>query len=311
MITRRAFAQALALQSRPEYILIHEHVLVDFIGAERVSPARYDRDEVARAALPHLAAVRARGCKTLVECTPAYLGRDPVLLQRLSKASGVELLTNTGYYGAANDKHVPAHAFKESPDQLAARWTAEYRNGIEGTGVRPSFIKTGVDAGPLSEIDRKLIVASALCHRDTGLRIHAHTGNGVAALAILDVLDSMNIPRSAYVWVHAQNEKDVSIHEQAAKRGAWLEFDGINARTAEWHLRCVKHMIDAGYTGQVLISQDSGWYRVGEPGGGQFNGYTYLFDSFIPALRDSGVEARSIRRLLVENPTRVLQRKPD
>src|SRR6185437_10076628 len=102
--------------------LMHEHVLVDFVGADRVSPARYDPDEVFKVALPHLTEVRALGCETLVDCTPAYIGRDVRVLKRLAEASGVHILTNTGYYGAANDKFLPKHAFAESPDQLAARW---------------------------------------------------------------------------------------------------------------------------------------------------------------------------------------------
>ncbi|MCS6951139.1 MAG: phosphotriesterase, partial [bacterium] len=74
-------------------ILPHEHVLVDFIGADRVSRSRYDPEEVYRVVLPYLQRLRKAGCRTLVECTPAYLGRDPQLLQRLSKASGLHLLT--------------------------------------------------------------------------------------------------------------------------------------------------------------------------------------------------------------------------
>src|SRR5690349_7635943 len=57
--------------------LMHEHVLVDFIGAAAVSPARYDADAVFARALPFLREAKANGCATLVECTPAYLGRDP------------------------------------------------------------------------------------------------------------------------------------------------------------------------------------------------------------------------------------------
>ena len=34
--------------------LMHEHVLVDFIGAGEVSPSRYDPDQVFTVALPHL-----------------------------------------------------------------------------------------------------------------------------------------------------------------------------------------------------------------------------------------------------------------
>src|SRR5688500_16004783 len=102
--------------------LMHEHVLVDFIGAGQVSPSRYDRDVVFAAVLPYLEQVRGLGCDTLVECTPAYLGRDPRLLERLSEASGIHILSNTGYYGAAQDKHLPAHAFDETAEQLSARW---------------------------------------------------------------------------------------------------------------------------------------------------------------------------------------------
>ena len=34
---------------------MHEHVLVDFIGADEVSPSRYDADAVFSTVLPHLA----------------------------------------------------------------------------------------------------------------------------------------------------------------------------------------------------------------------------------------------------------------
>lgn len=34
--------------------LMHEHVLVDFIGADRVSPDRYDADQPFATVLPHL-----------------------------------------------------------------------------------------------------------------------------------------------------------------------------------------------------------------------------------------------------------------
>src|SRR5262252_1693991 len=95
-------------------VLAHEHVLVDFVGAAKVDRRRYDADEAFRTILPHLKAVRDAGCDTLVECTPAYLGRDPVLLRRLGEASGLVLLTNTGYYGAGDDRYVPAHASRET-----------------------------------------------------------------------------------------------------------------------------------------------------------------------------------------------------
>jgi predicted metal-dependent phosphotriesterase family hydrolase len=286
--------------------LVHEHVLVDFAGADKVSPSRYDAGEAFRVVLPHLLALKERGARTLVECTPAWLGRDPRLLVRLSEASGLHIVTNTGYYGAAQDKHLPAHAYQESAEQLAARWAAEARDGIEGTGVRPGFLKTGVDAGPLSEIDRKLIRAAALCHQRTGLRIHCHTGDGVAAMDILSVLEQERVPAATLVWVHAQNEKDLSVHVRAARAGAWTSLDGVAEDSVERHLAAVMNLRRAGHLDKVLLSQDAGWYRVGEPGGGRFRGYTFLFDGFLPALRRAGLEEAEVRTLMVDNPARLL-----
>ena len=274
--------------------LMHEHVLVNFTGAA------YDRDEAFRVALPKLEDLYDRGCRTLVECTPDHIGRDVRLLRRLSDASGLHILTNTGYYAAANDKYVPGHAWNESAQQIAARWIAESQNGIDGTGIRPAFLKLGVDAGSLSEIDRKLIEAGLITHRATALKLHVHTGNGIAAKQVLGLVGK------SYVWVHAQNEKDHRVHIEAARAGAWVELDGINERSMEGHVLAIRALIDAGHLNRVLISQDSGWYRPGEPGGGRFNGYTFLFDSFLPALKQSGVSDAQIRTILVKNPALVL-----
>ena len=126
-------------------VLMHEHVMVDFIGADKVSRSRFDADEVHRVALPHLKERKELGCQTLVECTPAFLGRNVALLQRLSSESGLHIIANTGYYGAAGDKHLPAHAFKESAAELAQRWINEQRRGIDGTDILPGFMKIGVD----------------------------------------------------------------------------------------------------------------------------------------------------------------------
>jgi phosphotriesterase-related protein len=286
--------------------LVHEHVLVDFIGAERVSRSRYSADEVFAAALPRLKSLYAAACRTLVDCTPAYLGRDTALLRRLSESSGLHIVTNTGLYAANKERHVPRFAFQESAEPIARRWLAEYNRGIDGTGIKPGFIKIGVDAGPLTEIGAKLVSAGCVCQKWTGLRLHIHTGNGAAALGILHLLGQHDVPAAAYVWVHAQTEKDRSIHVKLAQAGSWLEFDGVGPRTLEDHVTAVTDLIARGYLRQLLVSQDSGWFHVGEPNGGTFNGYTYLFEEFVPKLRAAGIGDGDIRTLLSGNPARVL-----
>jgi phosphotriesterase-related protein len=286
--------------------LMHEHVLVDFVGAESVSPQRYDADEVFQTALPHLKALRAAGCRTLVECTPAFLGRDAKLLKRLSVAAGLQIITNTGFYGAANDKYVPAIARQETAEQLAARWTREFQEGIDGTGIRPGIIKIGVDPGPLSEIDAKLVRAAAKTHLKTGLTIASHTGDGVAALEELELLKQEGVHPAAFIWVHAQTEGNVKHHLNAAQQGAWIEFDGISEGSADKHIQLVKSMVERGLADRLLLSQDAGWYHVGEPKGGTYRPYTFALTNFIPLLRQAGISPEQVRTLFLDNPRKAL-----
>lgn len=288
--------------------LMHEHVLVDFIGAAQVSPSRYDANAAFQAVLPHLQQVRRLGCRTLVECTPAYLGRDPRLLRRLSEAAELHILSNTGYYGAANDKHLPPHAFTETAEQLAARWIHESHRGIDDTGIKPAFMKIGVDQSPLSPVDAKLVRAAALTHRDTGLPIASHTGSGAAALEELDLIEAAGVPASAFIWVHAQSERDATFHARAARRGAWVEFDGVSPASVTRHVELVTRMKEQGLLGRVLLSHDAGWYRVGEPGGGQFRPYDTLFTTFIPALKAAGFGDAEVQELIVAHPREALAR---
>jgi phosphotriesterase-related protein len=286
--------------------LMHEHVMVDFIGAEKAGRDRYDADEVFRTALPHLKRARALGCRTFVDCTPNWLGRDAVLLQRLSKASGLRIITNTGYYGARKHQFLPAHAANETPEQIAARWIREFTDGIDGTTIKPGFIKIGVDAGALSELNTKIVTAAALTHLKTGLTISAHTGDGAAAMQEIGLIEKHGVSPEAFIWVHAQSEKNSQIHIDAARRGCWVEFDGISPDGVERHVAFVTAMRENGLLDRVLVSQDSGWYHVGEPGGGRYRGYDAMFTNFIPALRAAGCNAKQIDQLLVANPQRAL-----
>lgn len=285
-------------------VLTHEHILVDFIGADKLSRDRYDPDEVFRTALPHLRQVRDRGCRTLVECTPMFLGRDPVLLRRLSEASGVLLITNTGMYKAP---YLPTYAFERSAGDLAASWTAEAQRGIEDTGIRPGLIKIAVNPeAELVPIQKKIVRAAALTHLRTGLSIAAHTGPG-PGLEVLDVLKSEGVAPGAYIWVHAQSNSDQSKCLEAARRGAWLSYDGFPATRGEPPPKIELHVrtaLDAGLADRLLISHDAGWYHVGEPGGGTYRPYDAIFTHFLPALKKDypGIE----KTLLVDNPRRAL-----
>jgi predicted metal-dependent phosphotriesterase family hydrolase len=283
--------------------LSHEHVLVDFIGADQSGPHRYNVDTVFEKVSPHLTRAHELGARLFIECTPEYLGRDPKLLQRLGESTKLHILTNTGLYGAREGKFLPPYAATENAEQLAARWIAEARDGIEGTGIRPGFIKCGVNTdAELSPVDQKLVEAAAIAHRATGLTIAVHTGLG-PGLAQIEILKSKGVAPSAWIWVHAQNAGNAYI-ARAAKQGAWLSFDGLRPETLDRHLELCLIMRDLNHLDRVLISHDAGWYDPNKPDGGTFRDFQVMFTEFLPMLRKTGFTDAEIDQIVTKNPAR-------
>ncbi len=284
--------------------LIHEHFLVDFAGADNAGLHHWEPQKVAEKVLPYLMEIKKEGVQTIFDCTPDFLGRDVQLFRILAARSGIRVVTNTGYYGAVNNKYLPKWAFSDSAEDLAERWIREFEEGIDGTKIKPGFIKTSVDASDkgLSEIHRKLVRAAALTHLRTGLTICSHTGPASAAFEQLDILRDSGVRPDAFVWVHAQAEKDKTLHLKAARSGAWVSLDGIGWGDFDSYADSLARLRAEGLLHRVLISHDAGWYKPGEPEGGSFTGFTAIFKELMPRLKAKGFGEEDFRQLLVKNP---------
>ena len=98
--------------------LTHEHLLVDFIGADSISYDRWNRDEVVDKVLPYLVEIKKLNYKTLVDCTPEYLGRDPELLKILSEKSGYKSLQIRGIILPLEESTCPKMLFQSRLKKL-------------------------------------------------------------------------------------------------------------------------------------------------------------------------------------------------
>ncbi len=280
--------------------LPHEHVMSTY-GAESARYPYYDVDKLFGTVLPYLKVVKELGLRTLVDCTAAYFGRHPEILRKISASSGLHILTNTGYYGAAGGMYIPEHAYEESVDQLAERWVREWQFSIDGTGVRPGFIKTAIEDGPLSEVDRKLIAAAGRTHLQTGLTIQTHAKDNWAGVQeILGILRAERVHPSAWIWVHAHQEPGAQRIAHAAQQGAWISFDKVSEETAQHILELVQEMQQRGFMRQVLLSHDGDSYF----GEGESRPYHFLFTDFIPTLKQAGFSSQDVDQLIVDNPRR-------
>lgn len=293
--------------------LIHEHVMSTF-GKEPMFTPEYDTQQLFAQVLPYLKKVRSLGCKTIVECTAAYFGRAPELLKQLSLQSGLQILTNTGYYGAANDRYVPEHAYTEDAETVAQHWIKEWKNGIGKTGIKPGFIKTGVDNGPLSAIDAKLVRATAKTHLHTGLTTACHTGNNQEAVqATLDILSEEGVSPKAWIWTHAHQVEHLDVLLPAIKQGVWISLDGVqiqqkdNGQTTtdegnmiEKHVSYLTALKKKGYWNQVLISHDGNSFTSSDTD--NIRPYDAIFTHLVPRLEKEGFTQKELDQLLVKNP---------
>ncbi|MEQ9286584.1 MAG: phosphotriesterase [Cyclobacteriaceae bacterium] len=287
--------------SNNEIWLSHEHILVDFIGADSISPDRWDRQVVVKEMTPYLEQLNTYNVSYFVDATPNYLARDVALLEQIARQTGLKIITNTGLYGARQNKFVPAYAFRKTADELAEMWISEFEEGIDGTSVKPGFIKISVDAtDPLDDMHVKLVEAAALTHLRTGLTIASHTGKSVGLWPQLEILKQNGVSPKAFIWVHAQNEKDDQEYLRAAKSGCWISLDGLG-----WNIdQYIGKLLFAkahGILGNVLISHDAGWY---DPAKEQqsIKPYTNIFEQLYPALMSRGFQEEEFKLLLGHNP---------
>lgn len=281
--------------------LSHEHLMVDFIGSDSIREGRWDRKEVIYTMKPYLEKLQEYNVEYFVDATPAYLGRDVKLLQKLSELTGIKIITNTGFYGARQNKFVPAFAFNMSPEELAAKWIEEYRNGIEGTSIKPGFIKIGVDPeDTLDPMHIKLVKAAGITSLETGLTIASHTGKAKGFWLQWDILKEMSVAPDKFIWVHAQNEKDNSQYNRAAEIGCWISLDGMGWET-EKHIQKLEFAKKNGILDHILISHDAGWYDP-ENENQQIKPFITIFEDVIPALREKGFTDKELDLLIKENP---------
>jgi len=286
-----------------EVWLSHEHILVDFIGADSIDPKKWDHDSVINTISPYLEEVKDQNVKYFVDATPAYLGRDVLLLEKIAKKAGLTIITNTGFYGATNNKYIPAFAFDKTAEELAEIWINEYKNGIEGTTVKPGFIKISVDAtDTLDAMDQKLVKAAAITHLQTGLTIASHTGDAKALWPQLKILKEMNVSPQAFIWIHAQSEKDNNNYLLAAKEDCWISFDGLGW-DLEKHIEKILFAKEHKMLNRILISHDAGWYDP-QKQTQAIKPYANIFKQLYPILISKGFTKEELDLLISDNPAR-------
>jgi phosphotriesterase-related protein len=287
-------------------ILPHEHLFTDLRGPSVADYARAEPSAVVKVVQPYLAEASAAGVTALVECSTVGVGRNLAVLRSLADVTSIHIIAPTGVYREA---YIPTSLREAGVDELADLWTKELTDGIEGTSIRAGFIKLAMsDDGP-TDLEIRNLKAAAKASQNTGAVIASHTVGGKIARKEMDVLEEAGLDLHRFIWIHAQTEPDISIPEDAARRGAYVELDSVGAphQSQTELLETTIALIKAGYADHLLLSHDAGWFNPARPDGlpdDGFRGYTALIKDFIPALLNRGISEEQVRRIKFDNPAR-------
>jgi phosphotriesterase-related protein len=197
-----------------------------------------------------------------------------------------------------------------SAEELQEWMTGELLGEIEDSGVQAGWIKLSAGDDGLTATETKVLRAAAKSAVTCNAVIGSHTIRGRVARDQLDVIEQAGYAPTRFIWIHTNAEPDFSLHLALARRGCWIEYDGIGSNPAdEVYVANILQVLDAGLGDHLLLSHDRGWYSPADPGGGIPRPYTYLSEVFLPKLRQAGVDDATLQRLTHDNPFRAFARE--
>lgn len=281
-------------------ILPHEHLFVDLRLPETPGFAEATEDEVIAKMAPEVEKAKSVGVTALVECSPVGVGRRADMDLAISLATQFPVVVPTGIY---REPWIPQWALQASEDDLCDWMLSELTDGIELSGVKAAWIKLSAGDDGMTHTEVRILRAAARAAKSTGAVIGSHTIRGRVVKDQLAVIEEMGYTPERYIWIHTQAEPDFALHLEMAKRGVWIEYDGLgnpDAPSDDTIIRMMSTLLDKGHE-KILLSHDRGWFDPGNRDNPP-KPFTYLSEVFLPKLKAAGFDDNLICKLTQDNP---------
>lgn len=265
-------------------------------------------------AIAELLAFGHAGGSTVVDPTCRGIGRNPEALQRIARATGLNIVMGAGYY--LQSSHPPELAAM-SADDVADEIVREALEGIDG--ARIGLIgEIGVSGDFTPEEEKSLrgaVRAQARCRLP--LMVHL-PGWFRLGLRVLDIVEEEGGDPTQTVLCHMNPSFDDPDYQLAcAARGAFIEYDmiGMDYWYADQGVQCpsdeetagaIAGLVEAGVGHRLLLSQDVFLKMMLTRYGG--NGYAHVLRHYMPRLRRHGLDEAAIQAMLVDNPRAIFTR---
>ena len=289
----------------------HTH-LVRLAGplADSSSDFRLDNESLA---IEELRGYRAAGGGSVVDMTPSIPGRSVELLAQIARQASVHVVASTGFVEWGMYPGTIDWLKSASIEELSTLISAEVTQGcdannytspiIRRSSIRAGVIKVATGYQVITELQKKILRASAAAHRQTGAPISVHTESGTCVLELVDILVQERVAPSSILVSHTFLNPDPGYQHDIAQTGIYLVQDGpgrVKYFPESNTIHQIQRFVEDGFEDQLLLAGDHSrrsYFRT--YGGGP--GFDYILSTFVPRLHKMGIPEGITRKMLVDN----------
>jgi phosphotriesterase-related protein len=309
-------------------------------GVSRTNLTMLEWEEAAE----ELLEFKRMGGNSLVELTTVGAGRDPLALQKISKATGINIVCPTGFYiWPSHPPFVKSMNVNAVRDMIVKELTEglTYLQPVTGIPTKieqgvPTDIKAGIikcaTLYPISPDEEKVFRGAARAQKATGapFTIHPTLLDLVKKKKVFELehiiqmiqeeganLEKFYMSHSDLTCSDDRSRVNTEYHKKLLdKYPCVLEYDTFGNETwwSYWpgslfisdNERCLAltELCESGYEKQIMISQDT-FTKVQRAKYGGW-GYCHILKHIVPRLKYMGVSQKQINTMMIDNPKRML-----
>jgi phosphotriesterase-related protein len=284
--------------------LVHEYLL-----ARPVPTAAFDPDLILDdrdAALAELEDLYNAGGRAVVEASTDDYGRDLEGIRWMAARAPVHVILVTGHH---RELFALPGVSGRSIDELATAMVGDLAEGIGGTTARAGAIVVGTSLRAIVPIEEKVLRAAARASLATGAPILTVTERGTMALEQVAILRESGVsPDRIVIGAMVQHLDEIADVQAVLATGVFVAVDNIGAGRSgadENRAAAIKRLVNEGSVDRLLLAGGYGRRSALLAYGGT-PGLGHVVQRVPLVLMEAGVDAPTVRQLLVENPARAL-----
>jgi phosphotriesterase-related protein len=300
--------------------LMHEHVFVIDLALEASFDTDFDEEPAVANAVRRLTELKAAGIDTIVDPTVLGIGRNPPLVQRVAEQVDLNIVLATGVF---TTNELPQyfhyrHMLRppEQGDVLVELFVRDIREGIKGTdGAKAAILKCAIDTPGLTADVERVLRATAVAHRETGVPITTHTDAASrGGLEQQRILAEEGVDLSRVIIGHCGDTADIDYLEELLRNGSLLGLDRFGAdryMPVDDRIAMVLELCERGWADRLTLSQDADTFNVlFAPEWAKQTHPRWRYEliplEVLPELRERGMPEETIRTMMVDTPRRLL-----